>query len=244
MKPVIWLPALMLLCGCEQQIRLGVEQTVSTIPDILTDNVVNNLLRIKKNRNAVIAQVALKESVSTAINGFNYGVAPYIALRAVGITGISATANNSLNENWSASPVNGSLDQYRLQLLFRHAVRGDVADPKHFQSVRKALLNAGYAGLRNVDRPKLQDAFSFLPDLPPGPFAEVDASCLESGDHPVRGTLSLHTVCFHKVGDISGQEVASLLVLWAVAIPDMSSAINQPGASTRGGSNLVIAAPR
>ena len=241
MMRTAWLMALLMLCGCEQQIRLGVEQTVSTIPDILTDHVVNNLLRIQKDQYAIIAQVSLKESVSTAINGYNYGVAPSIALRAIAVTGIAAAATNSLNENWSADPVNGSFDQYRLQLLFGFAIRHGRVNPASFRSLRDELMGYRYVSKAD-DVKKLRLSFAFLPDLPDGPFAEVDAPCLAPGDKSIRGTLSLHTVCFHKTSEMTGEEVASLLVLWAIAIPDISSAVSQAGAS-KGGSGVVVAAP-
>ncbi len=86
--------------GCEQQIRFGTQQTRSTIPQILEDQALANAVGAYYNKYALPAQISLKESLTTAQNGLNFGVAPNIALRAIAVTGLSLSTTNSLLENW------------------------------------------------------------------------------------------------------------------------------------------------
>jgi hypothetical protein len=111
---------------------------------ILGDNVLDNLVNIKYNSDAIVAQVALKESVSTAQNGLSYGASPNIAFRAIAFTGLSTGVTNSLSYNWSVDPVNGSVDIRRLQILFQYALGIDDPAIDDFDKLRTQLANTGY----------------------------------------------------------------------------------------------------
>ena len=227
------------LMSCEQQIRLGVEQTVSTIPTILEDNVLANLYAVGLNRYAVIAQATLRESVSNAQNSYNYGIDPRIALRAIAITGLTANASNSLSENWVVDPINGSLDHRRLQLLFSYAVRPDRGGLANFEHLVRKIASIGTE--KEKIEPLLKHITSYLPPLPPGPFAFIQGERCENGDdYNPRLPLSLKRVCFKGDERTTGQEKASLLVLWSLAVPEFSRGLDQLGASKSGSSGVAI----
>lgn len=253
--------AVLPLMGCEQQIRLGVEQMVSTIPTILEDNVFANLYRIRENQHAVIAQATLKQSVSNAQNSYDYGIAPYIALRAIAITGLTASGNNSLSYNWQADPINGSLDQRRLQILFGYVARKNWRYDSHADLVAD-LINIGTQEQRptyqvdsatkekmreKTDRERLTDLIaSYLPNMPDrinGPIATFDTpDCHSERDFSAQLSLSLKFVCFKGDASLTGHEKADLLVLWSIAIPELSTYLGQSGASKGGSLALTVSA--
>lgn len=109
------------LTGCAEQIKLGVGQTRSTIPEIMEDQALINVVKAYRNSYNIPAQFTLQSSLTSTVNSLNAGISPDIALRAIAITGLSLNSSNALTQNWSANPVTGFLDIARLQLLYHYA---------------------------------------------------------------------------------------------------------------------------
>jgi hypothetical protein len=254
MKTRLWLlsSAALSLMGCQEQVRLGAAQTISAVSEVYLDNVANNLFRFANNPDALAGAGAITQSVSSGSNGFNYGVFPGISFRGIGITGLSASASNSINENLSIGLVSGSLDLKRLQMIYNFALRGDSRSGNRFAVFRDNIWKLGYNGaLEKKEYPEFLMAYAkYLPDLPNGPFAEFTSNCFGKGDFLLSKTLSfgLINVCFRalRVEDddeiISGERLASRLALWTLAIPDLGAAVGQPGTSGKNTSSLVIPA--
>ena len=253
--PKVLLLAMLVLClgGCQTQIALGVEQMTETIPLMLGDNVVDNLVRIMSDPDAIVAQVALKESVSTAQNGLSYGASPNIAFRAIAFTGLSAGVTNSLSYNWSVDPVNGSVDILRLQILFRYALGNGDPKIRSFDDLKTKLADTGYfdpSHQKTIDRKNaLKALMATYPSLPDPHFVDIDGPACSPPDLLTNNGLpQLHRLCFRARGAqndspaLTGVAVKSRLVLWSMLIPELSQYVGQVGASNGGSSKLSIPA--
>jgi hypothetical protein len=110
------------VAGCAQQVRVGADQSRSTIPQILADQALNNAAQAYHDPMAVPAQIRLINSVTNATNGVNAGIFPDIALRAIAITGFNLSTSSSISQNWSSNPISGYLDLKLLQMFYSYAV--------------------------------------------------------------------------------------------------------------------------
>jgi hypothetical protein len=209
------------LLGCGEQIRFGASQTRSTIPEILEDQALNNAATAAYNPLFIPAQISLKESLTSAVNTLNSGVAPNIALRAIAITGLIFTSSNAITQNWSATPISGYLDIKRLQVFYNYAINRTTQTFDDFQT---QLYEIG--GKPKSTMPLSQQ----IGKLPPGPFLR-----LNDPDHCPGGLerslgFRLDRICIPGGQIVTGSStpiapdaLLSLFIMWSIAIPALSA---------------------
>lgn len=244
LKVMALLLVLPIVTGCAQQIRLGTNQTRSTIPQIMTDQALSNAAAAYRDPLAIPAQMRLTGSLTSAINTINTGIAPNIALRAIAITGLNLSSSNAITQNWSADPVTNYLDLKRLQIFYNYATTGTGYGS--FDAFEAALNRVGDYKVISASmdpdalRNKKDGKIRALPPLseqigrlPPGPFIIVnDPNHCRGGIERLTYTY-LDRVCFPPGRVVAGssepirpESLLSLFVLWSMAIPQVNTPID------------------
>jgi hypothetical protein len=235
----------------------------------LEDQALNNAANAARNPLAIPAQIRLVNSVTSAVNTVNAGIAPDIALRAIAVTGVALSSTNSVTQNWSANPISGYLDLKRLQVFYSYAVHESRQTFDQFEAQLNKLgeykaeqtpappdagpgTAAGHAAPAKP-APKPPPLSVQIGRLPPSGFIRVnDPDHCPGGVERTLYSPPFDRVCFPPKQKVDGSDteiapdsLLSLFVLWSVAIPDLSQTDDksQRGASPNGVNNLVISVP-
>ncbi len=249
------------LAGCAEQIRIGTDQTRSTIPELLQDQAMNNAARAYHDPDAIPAQFVLTNSVTSAVNTVNAGISPDIALRAIAITGFNLSSTNSVTQNWSATAVTNYLDLKRLSLLYSYAVKRGVwegMEPSQTFSVFKTKLDSlippGAKLMSHVETvestkpanqqmlPSAEILANQIGELPPSGFIiDLGKDSKQRCPNNIQyfGWTSNVSIpdhlCVRTNSDaIRASELASRFILWSLAIPISTEPTKSP---------LVISSP-